>query len=75
MKVVDTNTAVEKIKRFLEERGVKIKEIDVWEHDEGVLIQIYTTNIRSMKKTTELEEELWKIIPDEEISILIYPNS
>ena len=75
MRVVDVNAIVKKIEDFLKEKGVKVKEIDVWEHDEGVLIQVYTTNVRSMKKTTELEEELWKIIPDEEISILIYPNS
>ncbi len=73
MKMVDVNVAVEKVKEFLKAKRVKIKKIDVWEHDEGVLIQVYT-NIRSMKKTTELEEELWKIIPDEEISIVIYPN-
>ncbi|EDP75365.1 hypothetical protein [Hydrogenivirga sp. 128-5-R1-1] len=73
MKVVDVNTALEKIKEFLEGRGVKIKDMYVWEHDEGVLIQVYTINIRSMKNTTKLEKELWKIIPDEEISILIYP--
>lgn len=74
MKAADVNAVVERIKEFLEGKKIKVKEIDVWEHDEGVLIQVYT-NIRSMKKTTELEEEIWQIIPDEEISILIYPNS
>lgn len=74
MKAADVNAVVERIKEFLEGKKIKVKEIDVWEHDEGVLIQVYT-NIRSMKKTTELEEEIWRIIPDEEISILIYPNS
>ena len=73
MKAVDVDATVEKTRNFLKEKGVKMKNIDVWGHDKVILIQFYT-NIPSMRKATEIEVELWTIIPDEEVSIIIFPK-
>jgi len=72
MKVANLEETIHKIKSFMKDRGVKVCKIDISEDDEGILIDVYT-NLPSMKKATQLEEELWEIIPDEEVSILVYP--